>query len=157
VSEWPEPTPDPSEPPRWQGIAALAAAGAAIILLAANGSNWFAAPRMPQIEMPKIELPDLDLRGRSEEEAPVAPDAVQSAATAPVVDATGGQVIQSIPFEACLSAIAENERGLSQEPILLENTPDRRVAVFKFMQGDLTVVCSRADETMTIARREQAP
>jgi hypothetical protein len=153
VSQWPEPTPDESEPPRWRGIAGLVAAVSVIVALAVGRNDWFGTFEFPEVRMPAVELPELDLRGRTESEPASAPPTPTNA-TAPIVDASLGQVSQGVQFETCVEMISESANGLGLQPIIVEDTSDRRVAVFKFVQGDLTMICSRSDSTMTIQRRE---
>jgi hypothetical protein len=157
-SQWPDPTPEPGEQPRWLRWVAYAAIAVGIVFLVSASETWRGALRlpdfsMPQLEMPEIAVPEVDLRGRSEPAAE-SPSTIESitegVATFPNAE---GPIVRSLSFESCLALLADTGARMGQEPTLLENTADRRVARFKLLEGDVTVTCSRADGTMTIENR----
>lgn len=104
--------------------------------------------------MPELSLPELgDDEGA--ESAPVQ-SANADARMRPTFELEvedPSTVVQEATFEACLQTI-ENATASMGAPILLDNTDDRRIAVFKFADGDLTVTCSRPDGTMRVLRRD---
>jgi hypothetical protein len=54
-------------------------------------------------------------------------------------------------FGDCLAHIAGTTEAIGQQPALLLNSDDIRVARFRFNDGDVTITCSRADRTMTLS------
>lgn len=161
-SNWPEHTPEPDEPPPWRGWAIGIAAIAAIAFLLPRDTSWFGtweSPNisMPQISMPEINMPNLDLRGRSDN----APPEAQSPTTAAISEsidglgeaapADGGAMVREVPYETCLNTIEQSASAFGP-PAIIDETPERRVVRFKVSEGALTITCSRADNTMTIAQ-----
>lgn len=147
-SRWPEPSPDPAEPPRWPGWAIAGIIAAALgVYLANNGGGEVL---LPQFDMPRIAMPDIDLRGRSEsisQQAPETEEAAEILADALLPDVDGNSV-QTVPFEDCIQTM---ESGLPfGVPAIIEDTADRRVVRYKFLDGNLTVTCTRADSTLRI-------
>jgi hypothetical protein len=145
-SNWPEPTPEPGEPPRVLTWLAYAAIAAGALFLISIGANW----RLPQFDMPRIAMPDIDLRDNSgsiSQQAPATNEAAEILADALLPDVDGDSV-QTVPFEDCIQTM---ESGLPfGVPTTIEDTADRRVVRYKFLDGNLTVTCTRADSTLRI-------
>jgi hypothetical protein len=106
---------------------------------------------MPEFELPEIRLPNANLGERTETSPPSSSEAPASLAQS--LSEAGGGTLQAASFEDCLATIEGAASNFAQRPILMEDAADRRVAVFKFLDGDLTVACSRPDSTMTLVRR----
>ncbi len=161
-SRWPDHTPEEDEPPPWRGWAMAIGAVVALAFLLPRDANWFGtwqAPNfsMPEINLPEITVPDLDLRGRSENSRPE-PQSPATAAIAENIAAfdeapseNGDPMVRQVPFEACIGTITQTASALGPAA-LIEDTPERRVVRFKMIEGALTITCSRADGTMTIAQ-----
>jgi hypothetical protein len=154
MSQWPEPTPEADEPPRWPGRVALIMIVAAIVVLTAgpNGGglgNW----RMPEFSLAEFSLPEMPAQA-PQASSPSVSEASEYAATFPGDPAASADanapMVQSVPFESCLETIATTATSLGQPAAIIEDTAERRVARFKFLDSNLTVTCSRADGTMTI-------
>jgi hypothetical protein len=154
MSQWPEPTPEADEPPRWPGRVALIMIVAAIVVLTAgpNGGglgNW----RMPEFSLAEFSLPEMPAQA-PQASSPSVSEASEYAATFPGDPAASADanapMVQSAPFESCLETIATTATSLGQPAAIIEDTAERRVARFKFLDSNLTVTCSRADGTMTI-------
>ena len=106
---------------------------------------------LPEFTMPQITIPDFG--ERPSETPPLVSFATEG--SSPEQGAADGSIVQqAVSFEGCAQQIDGLTSPLSQRPTLVEDTADRRVAAFKFLDGDLTVICSRPDGTMTIQRRE---
>jgi hypothetical protein len=162
VSNWPDHTPEPGESPRWWPWGVAAVAIVAIVMLSpgddrsnASGRGW----QMPDFTMPQITLPEFDFSPPSDvisQQAPTPSADVPAAVAAAMGDALANPDVpisqQQVPFETCLSVLTDSANALG-DPILIEDTNDRRVGVFKFLEGDLTVTCSRTDGTMTVQQR----
>lgn len=99
--------------------------------------------------MPQINLPDWGSDGAGDVSSQTAP----ITASVSELPSSLGQPMTEMPanLEMCQSTIAQAANAISQQPILIEDTSDRRVAVFKFIDGDLTVTC--ADGSMRMERR----
>jgi hypothetical protein len=151
-SRWPEPSPDPAEPPRLPGWAIAGIIAAALALFVSN-SDWRARlPEfaLPQFEMPRIAMPGVNTRERPDvisQQAP-AEDYAASAAEALFPDGTRDSV-QSVPFENCIEMMESSATALGI-PAVIEDNADRRVIRYKFLEGSLTVTCTRADNTLRI-------
>lgn len=154
-SNWPEPTPEPGETPRWLRwgvIAAIVAAGA--IWLDDLGGFEGVSQRFQLPETFEIAMPEIDLRGR--EEAPVESAPVTAAISeAPPIDAFAASanddsVLQDVPFDQCLEMSENMGANIGRQLVVAEDNDERRVLVIKFGEGDLRIICSRADDTMTI-------
>jgi len=157
VSQWPEPEADPEERQRWWGRLALAGAAGAVLILLTNQGDQSDSWRLPELSLPHFSLPDFetpevsmpDLRGRSASDPASAPDAQIDAISAmlgePPTD--GSPFVRPASLQACMGAIDGSAQAFGP-PALIEDTPDRRVARFKLLDGQLTVTC--ADGTMTI-------
>lgn len=155
MSQWPEPTPEPGETPRWLGWGVGACLIGALALLAPGDDDWMAeigrSWRMPDISLPEMGMPDIDLRGRSEPTRDPGPIG-ELAAISEIAGEPGEPLVrQNVGFEACAGTIAETAGVVGQEPSLIEDEGERRVAVFKFLSGDLTITC--ADGAMTVLQR----
>jgi hypothetical protein len=160
MTNWPDHTPEPGESPRWLGWGVAAGLIGAILLWAPEDNNWFGEMQrswqlpqftLPEFSMPELNLPDLDLRGRSETPAETSPEiaAISEALTnsdLPLVE-------QQVPFEACRSMLADTGNSFGQQPLLsVESSDARQIAVFKFLEGDLTITCT-TEGAMTVQRR----
>lgn len=155
MSEWPEPTPEPGEPPRWIGWGVLAVVISAALWATSEdrGAPLFAGWRLPEISLPEIEWPDL---GADEQGVP------QSASTQESIEAAipglsgandfSAPLVQSASFDTCVETAANAANTLGP-PIMLEDTADRRVVRFKLLDGDVTITCAGADQTLIIERR----
>jgi len=157
VAEWPEPEADPEERQRWWGrVALVGAAGAALVLMTTQ-ENQSGSWRLPEFSLPTLSLPDFDipevaladLRGRTASDVANAPDAQTDPMSAmlgePPTD--GSPLVRPASFQACIGTIDGSAQTFGP-PALIEDTPDRRVARFKLLDGQLTVTC--ADGMMTI-------
>ncbi len=164
MSEWPEPTPEPGEQPRWLGWGVLAIIVGALLWATRDGSGTpsFADWRMPQLSLPEISLPELEWPDFGSNETSVQlPDgaitqeSIEAVPGIPPVASSdfGAPIVQSVPFETCLET-TEGAIETIGSPIMLEDGPDRRVVRFKLLDGDITMTCARADGTMSIVRRE---
>lgn len=60
--------------------------------------------------------------------------------------------IATMPFEECLSIIAEVSRELDEDPVSLVSTGDLTTVRINASDGFVTVSCSRADDRMTLTR-----
>lgn len=159
MSEWPEPTRELGETPRWLGwtVAALVFGALLWAVRDDNGlsfDNW----RMPELAMPEIEMPEVDWPDFGES-APAAPSQAQPQPPPPDM-ADAGNVAEArvvvpgvtfempatpgLPFEACLEIANEAASGLAALSVV-ESSDDRRVMRFKTLEGGLTITCSRAD------------
>jgi hypothetical protein len=154
MSQWPEPTHEADEPPRWPGRAALIVIVAAVVVLTMgpNGGalgNW----RMPEFNLPEFSWPEMPAQA-PQPSSPSVSEASEFAATFPGDPAASADpnapMVQAVPFESCLETIASTATSLGQPAAIIEDTAERRVARFKFLDSNLTVTCSRADGTMTI-------
>lgn len=101
---------------------------------------------MPEFSLPEFRLPDFT-RNQSL--------ASESAAVSEMLSAAGGPIAQQqVPFDTCVSMRDEAANAFGQQALFsVESTDDRQIAVLKFPEGDLTITCSRADETMIVERR----
>ncbi len=141
MTNWPEPTHDESEPPRW-------GRAAAVIALAVLGA-WigFKIYRLDQ----HVAAPEIALRGRNETAPPQAPQVNEGVAAFSrdlLAARADGSVTQVVPIKDCLALIydAGGMRGVA--PTIIEQTARRTVARLGFEDGGLTITC--ADGTMTI-------
>lgn len=160
MSNWPDHTPEPGEEPGWMSWLAPATIVIGVALLLSGdlfngqGPSWRLPPiAMPAFELPQVTLPDLP---QPEETPPPAtaqiaehdiPFALDAAPAEP-----GAPSVQSVPFDDCVAMITNGAMPFG-EPVIVEDTPDLRVARFKFLEGDLTLTCSRPNGTMTIDTR----
>ncbi len=157
MSQWPEPTHDESEPPRWGKWGALVGI-VAVLVVGANsnmfGSSWrLPAFAMPEFNMPEFSLPDMS--DPSSSDAPASVAIAESPTFDPLAEPTttpDGATVQSMPFDSCVRTLESMADSFGQDIALVEDTPDRRVANFKFIDSRLTVICSRAEGTMTVQR-----
>ncbi|MDZ4693261.1 hypothetical protein [Terricaulis sp.] len=150
MSRWPEPDREPGEPPSWLGLAAFVGLAVALAVHVFGDRAW----RLPTVSMPQIEMPQVAARAPEREAHPAAPPAeIPGEEFAARVDSAmspeGGTSVRSVPFGDCLRLI-DNMGSTFVEPIVIEDTSDRRMLRYKFEDGDLTLTCSRADNTMTI-------
>ena len=58
----------------------------------------------------------------------------------------------TLPYDECLSIIAETSQELGEEPLIMVNTSDEKVVRIKADDGFVTVSCSRLDNKMTLAK-----
>lgn len=157
MSQWPEPTPDENEPPRW-GRWGVIGAVVALAAVAANSSS-FRLPdvTMPAFSLPEFTMPEFDLPEAGAPDSSDTPSVAISEAPSfsplqePTITADGATV-RSMPFESCVQTLQSMADSFDQDVALVEDTADRRVANFKFIDSRLTVTCSRADGTMTVER-----
>lgn len=157
MSQWPEPTHDESEPPRWGKWGALVAI-VAVLVVGANGNMFGSSWRLPAFTMPELSMPEFRLPEMSD---PASSDAPASVAIAesptfnPLAEPTttaDGATVQTMPFDSCLRTLESMADTFGQQTALIEDTADRRVASFKFLDSRLTVTCSRSEGTMTVQR-----
>lgn len=156
MTQWPEPAPEPGEAARRWRIGALAAVGALVLwaALRSDGLRHFSW-RMPEINLPNAAMPDL--RGR--QNAPVnEPETPENEAVERITDpiapliGDGARSVQSVPFETCSVMLDDFPATLGQPALIVEDSADRRVRRYKFLDGNLTLTCARADNTLTIER-----
>lgn len=143
-SNWPEPTRDETEPPRWGwavAIAAVAALGVWMLL-------W--ADEMDFLRQ-SWRAPEIALRGRSE---PAPTPTPQSNEDAPVVSPNlfttdvEGVITRPVAFKDCLALIFDTGNAVGVQPVLVEERADRIVARLPLQEGGVTITCSGG--TMTI-------
>jgi hypothetical protein len=156
VSQWPDPSPEPGEPPRWLGWGALVAIVAGIVIWNPGGESagsW----RLPEFRMPEITLPEFASPDASTSEdnastlATSADIAEEASPLPPAPDFSGGApVVRNVPFETCVGML-DNSSALGPQ-IIVEDDADRRIVRFKLQNGNMTMTCSRADSTMTVER-----
>jgi len=163
LSNWPDHTPEPGETPSWLSwiTPAVIVVGIALLVSGATTSsqNAWRLPdfALPQFELPQVTMPDLDIferEGLSENPQPLETSVSEGTSQALVPSPAGDNatVQSNVSFEACQATI-DSSADVFGSAILVEDTQDRRVAVFKLASGDLTVICSRADQTMTMSQR----
>jgi hypothetical protein len=135
---------------KWGVLAAFVA----LVVVAANGSSW----RFPEFTMPEFSMPEFNLpEGAAPSESPPASVAISESPmfdplNEPTTAADGSSTVQAMPFESCVRAIESMSQSFGQEITLVENTADRQVARFKFIDSRLTVTCSRSEGTMPVQR-----
>ena len=157
MSQWPEPTNDESEPPRWGKWGALVAI-VAVLVVGANSNILGAAWRLPAFTMPELNMPEFSLPDMSDPASSNAPASVaiaESPTFDPLAEPTttaDGAAVQAMPFDSCLRTLESMADSFGQETTFIEDTADRRVASFKFLDSRLTVTCSRSEGTMTVQR-----
>jgi hypothetical protein len=164
VSEWPEPSPEPGEQPRWLGWGVLAILVGALLWTTRDG-DWtrsFADVRLPELSLPQIEMPEIDWPdfGSNDNsvqlpDGAITQESIEAIPGIPPVASSdfGAPIVQNVPFETCLET-TEGAIEAIGSPIMLEDSPDRRVVRFKLLDGDITMTCARAEGTISIARRE---
>jgi hypothetical protein len=146
VSNWPEPTRDETEPPRWGWVVALAAL-CAIGVLAIFGSDRLDTVRQ------SWRAPEIALRGRSEPAPPPAPQVSEDAASArPDLFTTDvdGSITRTVPFKDCLALIFDTGNAVGVQPLLVEESASRTIARLPLREGGVTITCSASNGTMTI-------
>ncbi len=155
MAEWPEPEADPEERSRWWGRLALAGAVGAGLVLLTNGGDQFRLPilslpefELPSFEMPEVPMPDLRDRESSDRNAPPVSNDVMDMVAGEAAD--GVPVAREASFSACVGTIDVAAQSLGT-PTLVEDEPDRRVALFKIIDGQLWITC--ADGTMRLEQR----
>lgn len=149
MSQWPEPDADPEEPRRWLGRVALAGAVGAVVVLLAASNDGFGSWALPEISLPEFELPEMptpDLRVRSVSDTTNTPPATTDMMIGEL-PADGSPITRSASFEACVSTINNATQAFGQ-PALLEDRPDRRVALFKLSGEQLLVTCANGAITI---------
>lgn len=145
-SNWPEPTRDETEPPRWGRIVAVlaVAAIAAWVILRDDRAG----------SLPQWQPPEINLRGRDEpQSAPVQPENSEgTSALSPDMLAAraDGAVTQAVPLKDCLALIYDTSSAVGVEPVFAEQSGDRVVARLGVGDGGVTITC--ANDTMTIER-----
>jgi len=156
VSQWPDPTPEPGEPPRWLGWGALGVVIAGILIWnpGGDGANGWRMPEfaLPEISLPEFELPDFESRQSTETPASSSISVTEDGVLLPGApnDASGAPVVQNVPFETCVQMIEDSPAF--GEAIRVEDTAERRVVRFKTLHYNMTLTCSRADGTLSIER-----
>jgi len=140
-SNWPEPTRDETEPPRW-GRAAAVIAVAAI-------AAWVIFRHDRAGSLPQWQPPEISLRGR-EEAAPEANDDVAALTPDPLATQGDGAITQFVPLKDCLAMIYDTSGAAGVEPVFAEQSVDRVVAELGPRDSGITITC--ADDTMTIER-----
>lgn len=147
-NNWPDATPHPDEKRR-------SPIGFLIVLGVAAGATLYLRDHTPNVDLRGM-LPAPAATEQLAETQPVPvtetiPDPSEFADAAP---SAGGSTTtrQSVPFDSCLSTIAQMQNALSAKPEVLEDGPARRAIRFSFQSGSVTVTCSGRDQTMMIAR-----
>ena len=152
MSQWPEPTREPNEPPRWGGLGALVAL-IALVVVAANGSMLGSSWRLPEITMPEFSMPAfMPPEGPTPSESVAISEAPTFDPLSEPTTAADGSTVQSMPFESCVRTLEGMADSFGQAAAFVEDTAERRVASFKFLDSRLTVTCSRSEGTMTVQR-----
>jgi len=154
-SRWPDPVQESGQLPPWLGLATFVALAGALVGLVFTGG----APtlRLPEISMPRFELPQMAVRepdDRSRAEAPRAeiPGQEFAARADSETFPEAGTTVRSVAFADCVGMMDSMASGFIT-PVIVEDTPGRRVLRYKFEDGDVTLTCSGADNTMTIETR----
>ena len=67
--------------------------------------------------------------------------------------AAEGKVIQKeqISYEKCLKIITTSEEKLSMDPVIEDVSDQKRVAVFKLIDGKLTITCDGIEGNVTVS------
>ena len=60
---------------------------------------------------------------------------------------------EKMSFDTCLKVIETSESKLSIQPTIADETDKKRVAVFKLIDGTLTITCNGRDELVTVSTR----
>lgn len=58
---------------------------------------------------------------------------------------------EAITFEKCLKVITTSENKLSVAPVLTDVSEKKRVAVFKLIDGTLTITCDGLEQKVTVS------
>lgn len=167
MSEWPEPTREPGETPRWLGwtVAALVF-GALLWAVRDDNGVSFDGWRMPELAMPQIELPEIQWPDFAENESNApsqgqpqpAPEGMADASAVPEAVAvvrgpnmpeSSAPAFEGLPLEQCLAMLNEAANAVGPG-MLIEDSDVQRVVRFKTLQGDLTMTCSRVDGTLRV-------
>jgi hypothetical protein len=140
-------------------IGALVVGAAVAIWITRDDDGGIALPswrmpelNLPQVSMPDISMPDFELRGRQTDQPAQVPDMIASddgAMTSHAADAA--PTARAVPFEVCATILVETGNRIGNEPVLVEDSAQRRVARYALPQGHLTITCAR-DNTMLIAQ-----
>lgn len=143
MSNWPDPTPDESEPPRW-------GRAAAVIAVAAIGAYiFFSSDHLGLFEQ-SVRLPEISLRGREGAPPPEVSEDIAAPSPDPFTTNVNGAITRPVPFKDCLSLIFDNGSAVGVQPVLTEESPDRIVARLPIENGGVTITCRASDGTMTI-------
>lgn len=156
MSEWPEPQPEPGETAQRWVIGVLAVGAVALLWNAQENSDWRTAWRMPefslpQLSMPDISMPDFDLPDLAQSDPQTQTSDVLSSVAdslppgAPRLSATP----QPVPYETCIEMLTDMPSPNGQLPII-EDIEDGRLGRIKLLEGNLTMICSRSNDTLTI-------
>lgn len=132
-------------------LAIAGAVGAGLVLLT-NGGDEFRLPNLslpefelPSFEMPEVSLPDLRGRESSDRNAPLVSSDAMNIVTGETTD--GSPVTRPASIEVCTSTVNAAAQMLGP-PSFVEEGPERRVTLFKLVDGQLMITC--ADGTMRI-------
>ena len=143
MSNWPEPTPDETEPPRWGRAAAV------IVLAAIAAYIIFSGDRLGSREQ-STRLPEIALRGGEEPPPPEASEDIAAPSPDLFSADLDGPVTRPVPFKDCLSLIFDTGNMAGIEPVLTEQSAGRVIARLPRQDGGVTITCSARDGTMTI-------
>lgn len=148
-SNWPDETPSPDERRR-------SPIGLIVVLGIAAGAYLYFRDHTPNIDLrgmlpaPSATEQTAEPPAASVAETPANP--FQFPEATPADDSTTTH--QAVPFDSCLSTIAQMQNALSAKPEVLVDEPERRSIRFSMDGGSVTITCSGRDQTMTIAREE---
>lgn len=161
MSEWPEPTPEPGEPPRILGwVVAALVFGALLWAVRDENELSFDSWRMPEFAMPQLELPEIQWPdfAQNEAESQPPPEGMTEASTLPEAIAVvrgpnmpefSAPAVAGPTLGQCMAMLDEAANAVGPG-IVIEDSDARRVVRFKTLQGDLTMTCSRVDGTMRV-------
>jgi len=152
VAEWPEPEADPEEPRRWMSRLAIAGAVGAGLVLLTNGGDQFRLPNLslPEFELPSFDMPEVslpDLRGRESSDRNAAPASREAMNIVTGETSDGAPITRPASIEVCTSTVNTAAQTLGP-PSWVEDGAERRVSLFKLIDGQLIITC--VDGTMRI-------